>query len=98
MTSDHSTPSIGSLIHSGEPVPILAVGPGLGSDDVNTFDEQASRKGSIGPICGKDLMPLILNYSNRIRLLGTRSFSKDFLARPTKDRAIPLRPDATYGE
>ncbi len=98
VTSDHSTPSIGSLIHSGEPVPILAVGPGLGSDDVNTFDEQASRKGSIGPICGKDLMPLILNYSNRIRLLGTRSFSKDFLARPTKDRAIPLRPDATYGE
>lgn len=93
VTSDHTTPSIGDLIHSGDPVPILAVGPGLGSDEINFFNEQASRRGALGPIYGKDLMPIILNYTNRIKLLGTRPFAKDFPAKPTRDRVVPLRLD-----
>ncbi|MEJ2718777.1 MAG: alkaline phosphatase family protein, partial [Deltaproteobacteria bacterium] len=70
VTSDHSTPSSGPLIHSGEPVPLLFVGEGVRRDSVKHFDEVACSQGSLGTLRGKEFMYMVLNYLNRSRLHG----------------------------
>ena len=73
VTGDHATPSSGPLIHSGEAVPILlAGGPNILSDPVTTFYERAVIRGGLGHIRGADVMPLLLNATDRIRLNGVR--------------------------
>ena len=73
VTGDHATPSSGPLIHSGEAVPILlAGGPNILSDPVTTFHERAVISGGLGHIRGADVMPLLLNATDRIRLHGVR--------------------------
>jgi 2,3-bisphosphoglycerate-independent phosphoglycerate mutase len=70
VTADHSTPSMSSLIHSGEPVPLVLIGPNVRRDRVEVFDEISAAKGCLGLIRGKELMYMILNYSDRAILLG----------------------------
>ena len=70
VTADHSTPSGGTLIHSGEPVPILFNGPGVRRDAVDRFDEIHVACGALGPLRGDELMHMILNYTDRARLGG----------------------------
>ena len=73
VTGDHATPSSGPLIHSGEAIPILlAGGPNVLSDPVTTFHERAVICGGLGHIRGSDVMPLLLNTTDRIRLHGVR--------------------------
>jgi 2,3-bisphosphoglycerate-independent phosphoglycerate mutase len=92
ITTDHATPSQGDLIHSGEAVPLAMIGQTVGADEVNKFDEVSCRQGLLGQIYGQDLMPLILNYTDRIKYLGTRPFPKDHPSKPTPTRIIPLKP------
>ncbi|MBP7230385.1 MAG: 2,3-bisphosphoglycerate-independent phosphoglycerate mutase [Syntrophaceae bacterium] len=70
VTSDHSTPSEGPLIHSGEPVPLTMHGCGVRQDGVQTFDEVACAPGALGMVRGKEMMYLVLNYLNRAKLVG----------------------------
>ena len=70
VTADHSTPSCGSLIHSGEPVPLLLNGPGVRRDPVDKFDEVSVACGALGTMRGDELMHTILNYTDRARLGG----------------------------
>ncbi|WP_147820867.1 alkaline phosphatase family protein [Salidesulfovibrio onnuriiensis] len=70
VTADHSTPSCGSLIHSGEPVPLLFVGKGVRRDKVKTFDEISAAAGCLGCVRGTEFMNLVLNHTDRIRLGG----------------------------
>lgn len=73
VTGDHATPSSGPLIHSGEAVPLLiAGGPNVLVDDVHEFHERAVVHGGLGRVTGANLMPLLLNLTNRIRLHGVR--------------------------
>ncbi len=73
VTGDHATPSSGRLIHSGEPIPLLiAGGPNVLSDDVRAFHERAVIAGGLGHIRGTDVMPLLLNLTDRVRLHGVR--------------------------
>lgn len=73
VTGDHATPSSGPLIHSGEAIPILiAGGPNVLSDDVAQFHERAAMRGGLGHIRGTDMMPLLLNLTDRVRLHGVR--------------------------
>jgi 2,3-bisphosphoglycerate-independent phosphoglycerate mutase len=72
VTSDHSTPSGSTLIHSGEPVPVALVGPNMRRDDVVSFDEISAAKGCLGFLRGRELMLTILNYADRSALLGHR--------------------------
>ena len=73
VTGDHATPSSGPLIHSGEAIPILlAGGPNVLSDPVTTFHERAVISGGLGHIRGADVMPLLLNTTDHIRLHGVR--------------------------
>jgi 2,3-bisphosphoglycerate-independent phosphoglycerate mutase len=73
VTGDHATPSSGPLIHSGEAVPLLiAGGPNVLADHVISFDERAVIQGGLGHVYGKDLMPIMLNFTDRVRLHGIR--------------------------
>lgn len=70
VTSDHSSPSSGPLIHSGEPVPVAFCGQGVRRDAVHHFDEVSAAAGSLGCVRGKELMYLVLNHLDRAKLVG----------------------------
>jgi 2,3-bisphosphoglycerate-independent phosphoglycerate mutase len=70
ITSDHSTPSSGKLVHSGEPVPLLIIGEGVRRDSIESFDEVSCAGGSLGFVRGKEFMYLVLNYLDRAKLRG----------------------------
>ena len=74
ITADHSTPSSGTdeVIHSGESVPLVMVGRNTRVDAVTCFDEVSCATGSLGLIRGRDIMPLILNATNRARFGTSR--------------------------
>lgn len=69
ITGDHSTP-VSRKAHSGHEVPIIVYG-GERKDDVKKFDELSCAKGGLGHIRGKDVMPLILNITERAEKYGT---------------------------
>ncbi|MDY6951734.1 MAG: alkaline phosphatase family protein [Thermodesulfobacteriota bacterium] len=70
VTADHSTPSGGPLIHSGEPVPVMLVGPTVRRDGVKAFDEISAAKGCLGLLRGRELMLTILNHGDRASLVS----------------------------
>ncbi len=77
VTADHSTPSSGPLIHSGETVPITFFGEGVRRDYVNQYDEISVASGALGIVRGKELMYLILNYLDRAKLHGIMDMPVD---------------------
>lgn len=78
VTADHSTPSCGTLIHSGEPVPLLLHGQGVRQDEVARFDEVAAATGALGFLRGPELMLSLLDLLERSRLLGLRDCPEPF--------------------
>lgn len=72
VTSDHSTPSSGRLVHSGEPVPILFVGESVRRDRVRQFNEVDCAAGSLGTVRGVELMWLVLDQLERTTLRELR--------------------------
>ncbi|NDY41628.1 2,3-bisphosphoglycerate-independent phosphoglycerate mutase [Dissulfurirhabdus thermomarina] len=77
VTADHSTPSMGPLVHSGEPVPVVFHGGGVRRDDVRRFDEVACAAGVLGRLAGRDLMPMILDHLDRAKLRGLMDTPED---------------------
>lgn len=77
VTSDHSTPSAGRQVHSGEPVPITVVGPGIRQDLVQRFTEVHCGGGALGTVRGEDFMYLVLNWLDRAKLQGLRDCPHD---------------------
>jgi 2,3-bisphosphoglycerate-independent phosphoglycerate mutase len=77
LTADHSTPSSGPLIHSGEPVPLTFCGQGVRRDFVRQFDEINAAQGALGTVRGKELMYLVLNHLNRAKLRGLMDTPED---------------------
>ncbi len=70
VTADHSTPSSGNLVHSGEPVPLTFCGRGVRRDAVTAFDEVSAAVGALGCVRGRELMALVLDALDRSRLQG----------------------------
>lgn len=64
ITSDHTTASDGTMIHTGDSVPILFYGKTVRPDRVTQFDEISCTGGSLR-MTGADLMPMIMNYTER---------------------------------
>ncbi len=77
VTSDHSTPSIGPQVHSGELVPIMVNGPGMRRDGVSTFDEVCCTCGCLGQLQGQDFMPCVLNWLDKGKLQGLMDTPND---------------------
>lgn len=69
VTSDHTTP-VSVRDHTGDPVPLMIYGKDIRVDDVTSYDEMAAAKGSLGRIRGSDLMPILINLSNRAEKFG----------------------------
>ncbi len=89
LTGDHSTPcSLGK--HSGDPVPLLISGKGILEDDVGRFDELRCIRGGIGTVMGRNLMRLILNYSNRALEYGLRPKAAEVPFIPKPEELVPL--------
>jgi 2,3-bisphosphoglycerate-independent phosphoglycerate mutase len=89
VAADHSTPSSGPLVHSGEPVPIIFHGPGIRRDLVERYDEICAPGGALGFVRGKELMYLILNHLDRAKLQGIMDTPADQPYWP--GRYTPLR-------
>ncbi len=93
ITGDHATPASGpAIIHSGDPVPLVVVGRDVLRDDVTTFGESAARRGGLGRLVGRDLMPTLLNAAGRPAFLGTRAVP-DRHAQGLAARPVPWRDD-----
>ncbi len=90
ITADHSTPSAGPQIHSGEPVPIAVAGPGIGRDLVTGFDEVQCAPGALGWVQGRDLMPMVLNFLDRAKLAGLMDTPDDQPYWPGKRKPFRL--------
>jgi 2,3-bisphosphoglycerate-independent phosphoglycerate mutase len=72
VTGDHATPASPDVIHSGDPVPFVLVGPGIRADDVVEFGELTCARGILGHVRGPDVMPVLLNAADRPLFLGSR--------------------------
>jgi 2,3-bisphosphoglycerate-independent phosphoglycerate mutase len=70
VTADHSTPCASALVHSGEAVPVLMVGPNTRRDAVDQFDEICAAAGGLGILRGRELMLMMLNNMDRSVLVG----------------------------
>ncbi len=69
LTADHSTP-VSIKDHSGDPVPVTILGEGIRVDEIPHFDERSAARGALGHIRGVDLMPILMNQSNRTEKFG----------------------------
>jgi 2,3-bisphosphoglycerate-independent phosphoglycerate mutase len=61
LAPDHAT-SCKSRAHTGDAVPVCFAGGEVVKDDVSRYSERCAYKGGLSRICGKDIMPLALNY------------------------------------
>lgn len=93
VTADHATPSSGDalLIHSGEPVPIAVVGRHVPIDGVGRFSERACASGLLGWMGASDLMPQVLNWSDRTGYYGARMSPYTQIARPVASNPFTAR-------
>jgi len=69
VTADHTTP-VSLRKHTGHEVPVL-VYRGERKDDVKKFDEISCAKGGLGHIKGKNIIPLILNITEKAEKYGS---------------------------
>jgi len=91
VTADHSTPSSGPLIHSGESVPIMFHGSGVRRDRVRQFDEVSAVSGALGTLRGKELIYMVLNHLNRSKLHGIMDTPVDQPYWPGKYKCFKLK-------
>jgi 2,3-bisphosphoglycerate-independent phosphoglycerate mutase len=70
VTADHSTASSGSMIHTGETVPITMAGKYVRRDEVGHYNEIACAGGALSILKGKELMHMILNFLDRAKMQG----------------------------
>ncbi len=76
ITGDHTTSSLRGK-HLGLPVPIVIHAPYGRKDENKYFNESSCNKyGGLKTIYGKDIMPILLDLSNRANELGIRTSPK----------------------
>ena len=68
FTGDHCTP-IQYGDHTGEPVPLMFVGPNVDKDQTGYFHEQIVPYGAIGRISG-NVLPMLASYNNWLHKFG----------------------------
>lgn len=69
ILGDHTTP-VSLKAHCGDPVPILIKGPTTRVDNSRVFDERNCMHGGLGRICGKDLLPILMNLAGKEKIFG----------------------------
>ncbi len=69
ITGDHSTP-VTKGDHSGDPVPLVLYAPHIRTDNTLSFAEREAAMGGLGRIRGFDIMPILMDLSNRAHKFG----------------------------
>lgn len=82
IASDHSTPSSGPLIHSGEPVPVIMRGRSIRRDRVQAFDEISAACGGLSLMRDTELHRMMLNGLNKAKLHGIQEVASERLFWP----------------
>jgi 2,3-bisphosphoglycerate-independent phosphoglycerate mutase len=77
IASDHSTPSSGPMIHSGEPVPVIMRAESIRRDLVQTFDEISAACGSLSLMRNTELFQMVLNGLNRAKMHGIQEVATE---------------------
>ncbi len=90
VTGDHATPSVSSLLHSGDPTPLVIAGPGIRPDSVTTLGEKHALSGQLGHVSAADVLPLMIGYANRPFFLGHRPGPWASLALPDSPDPMPV--------
>jgi len=70
VTADHSTASCGTMIHTGESVPLAMTGKYIRRDGVRNYDEVSCASGGLSLVRGREFMYLVLNFLDRGKLWG----------------------------
>ncbi|MFO7726815.1 MAG: phosphoglycerate mutase, partial [Desulfonatronovibrio sp.] len=90
VTSDHSTPSKGDMVHCGEPVPLILMGSGVRIDQVKQFDEVSAAQGCLGFVRGREFMYIVLNCLDMGKLAGLMDTPHDQPYWPGKSQPFEL--------
>ncbi|MFO7875052.1 MAG: alkaline phosphatase family protein [Desulfovermiculus sp.] len=77
IASDHSTPSSGPMIHSGEPVPVIMRGETVRRDRIAVYDEVSAACGSLGLMRSTELMQVMVNALEKAKLQGIRESAEE---------------------
>lgn len=93
VSADHSTPSCGAMLHSGEPVPLIFWGEHVRCDLVKTYSEVDAAGGCLGLMRGGEFMEMILNYLDKARLYGFRETQKKCKYWPASSEPLTMSWD-----
>jgi 2,3-bisphosphoglycerate-independent phosphoglycerate mutase len=91
VTADHSTASSGTMIHTGETVPLMMMGKYIRKDKVGEFNEITCPRGGLGIVRGRELMYLILNFLDKAKMRGLMDTPVDQPYYPGNYRLLTLR-------
>ncbi len=98
VASDHSTPSSGPMIHSGEPVPVVMRGETIRRDRIQGYDEISAACGSLGLMRNTELMQGVLNALDRAKLQGIRESVQERMFWPGPAPGLALDGDSSCPE
>ncbi|MDH3189908.1 MAG: phosphoglycerate mutase [Acidimicrobiia bacterium] len=88
ITGDHATPSRDSVLHTGDPTPLVMMAPTITPDDITEFGEPHARTGALGILQASDILPVAFSHANRPAFFGTRvSTHRSF---GLADRPVPM--------
>jgi len=90
VTGDHASPSVGSLLHSGDPTPFVVAAPGLRADGVSQFGERTGLQGDQGRLLAAEVLPLLAGLANRPFFLGHRPGGRRSIALPDAPEPMPI--------
>jgi len=78
------------VLHTGDPTPLVLVGPTVRADAVAAFGEGFARHGWFGVVQAHELLLLLFSHANRPMFLGHRAGARQTLALPDHPDAMPL--------
>jgi 2,3-bisphosphoglycerate-independent phosphoglycerate mutase len=91
VTGDHASPSVGGLLHSGDPTPLVIAAPGLRADHIVSCGERSALQGELGRVRAADILPLLAGYANRPIFRGHRPGARSSCALPAAPEPMPIR-------
>ena len=98
VTGDHATPSVGGVLHTGDPTPLVVAGPTVRPDPVTAFGEAPAASGWYGVVRAAELLPLLFGHANRPVFLGHRATPRPTLALPDVPEPMPFSEGSSAGE
>jgi 2,3-bisphosphoglycerate-independent phosphoglycerate mutase len=81
---------VDGILHTGDPSPLILVGPTVRPDRVTEFGEMQTRDGWYGVVQASELLPLMFSHANRPMFLGHKAMPRQTIALSDRPEAMPL--------